>query len=163
MNYKIEIFHKDGVFDAEGEKVKSDIRDLGISGIKKVKTEQLYIINGNLTDKEIETVCKELLIDSVVQEYRIVDSPKMGRSQTITSHTQTESDIYSIEVFYKKGVTDAVGESTLKAIKDMGIENVNSVRTGRKYLLIGSLAESDLGKIATRILANTVVQEYKIS
>ncbi|OIO75906.1 MAG: hypothetical protein AUJ85_01795 [Elusimicrobia bacterium CG1_02_37_114] len=157
MNYKIEIFHKDGVFDAEGEKVKSDIRDLGISGIKKVKTEQLYIINGNLTDKEIETVCKELLIDSVVQEYRIVDF------QTITSHTQTESDIYSIEVFYKKGVTDAVGESTLKAIKDMGIENVNSVRTGRKYLLIGSLAESDLGKIATRILANTVVQEYKIS
>ena len=157
MNYKIEIFHKDGVFDAEGEKVKSDIRDLGISGIKKVKTEQLYIINGNLTDKEIETVCKELLIDSVVQEYRIVDF------QTITSHTQTESDIYSIEVFYKKGVTDAVGESALKAIKDMGIENVNSVRTGRKYLLIGSLAESDLGKIATRILANTVVQEYKIS
>ena len=157
MNYKIEIFHKDGVFDAEGEKVKSDIRDLGISGITKVKTEQLYIIDGNLTDKEIETVCKELLIDSVVQEYRIVDF------QTITSHTQTESDIYSIEVFYKKGVTDAVGESTLKAIKDMGIENVNSVRTGRKYLLIGSLAESDLGKIATRILANTVVQEYKIS
>jgi len=46
VEWKIEIGNKKGVFDPPGSGVKKDIKDLGIVGIKKVSTAQVFIISG---------------------------------------------------------------------------------------------------------------------
>jgi len=74
-----------------------------------------------------------------------------------------ESSKWYVEVWYKDGVTDAVGESVKKGVADLGIPHPESVRTAQKYLIQGSLSKSDIEKICARLLANPVVQDFRIS
>lgn len=69
---------------------------------------------------------------------------------------------WAVEVFYKAGVTDAVGDSVRKGIEDIGIKGVNSVRTAQKYIINGKLDKKDIENICENLLANPVVQTYKI-
>jgi phosphoribosylformylglycinamidine synthase II len=52
---------------------------------------------------------------------------------------------------------DPVAESTEMAIRDMGIE-VREVRTGRAYLIEGTIDRVELQRIASRVLANGVIE-----
>jgi hypothetical protein len=44
---------------------------LGIDGIKKVKTGYSYIIDGNLTDEQLELVSKRCLANVIIQHFKI--------------------------------------------------------------------------------------------
>ena len=68
--WAIEVSYKSGVTDAVGDSVRKGINDLGIKKILKVSTVQKYIIEGILTEKEIERICKDLLANSVIQTYK---------------------------------------------------------------------------------------------
>jgi len=46
VEWKIEIKNKRGLFDPLANGVKKDINDLGIVGIKKPSTAQVFIISG---------------------------------------------------------------------------------------------------------------------
>jgi phosphoribosylformylglycinamidine synthase len=65
-----------------------------------------------------------------------------------------------VDVWYKKGVTDTVSESVIKAVKDLGIEKEIKVKTGHRYRLYGKVSQTVLNNIAMKLLANTLVQEY---
>ncbi len=67
---------------------------------------------------------------------------------------------FIIEVYYKKGVTDAVGDSVKKGIEDLSIDGIRSAQTGHKYVISGGLKKEDVLKIAERLLANKVVQDF---
>ncbi|MFH1824814.1 MAG: phosphoribosylformylglycinamidine synthase subunit PurS [Candidatus Firestonebacteria bacterium] len=71
MKWEIEVWYKTGVTDAVGDSVKKGISDLGITGVKEVKTGQVYIIKGKISKKEIEKICSGLLANSIVQYYKI--------------------------------------------------------------------------------------------
>jgi phosphoribosylformylglycinamidine synthase II len=62
-----------------------------------------------------------------------------------------------IEVHLKPGVMDPVAASTEMAVRDMGLE-VKQVRTGRAYLIEGKVQREQLQYIASRVLANGVVE-----
>lgn len=166
--YIIEIFSKKGIFDAKGEMVTSDIKDLGIKTINYVQTAQLYYFTGKLSKLQLKVIAEKLLTDPVTQKYKIsrivnnkVATERLSKlpptSRDIRRHGRTQ-----IDVWFKPGVTDAVGESVVKAIKDMGIEGMISVKTGNRYTLYGHFSRVDLNRISTRILSNTVVQEYRV-
>ena len=59
---------------------------------------------------------------------------------------------------YKPGVMDPVEESTLKAVRDLDIASLESVRTAKKYLFKGSLLPEALLKIAEKLLYNKLIQ-----
>jgi len=44
----------------------------------------------------------------------------------------------------------------------LGIEKEIKVKTGRKYYLYGKVSKTVLNYIATKLLANTLVQEYVV-
>jgi len=69
---------------------------------------------------------------------------------------------WEIEVWYKSGVTDAVGDSVMKGIKDLGISGASSVKTGQVYIIEGKLEKKRIEKICSGLLANGIVQFYKI-
>jgi len=82
-------------------------------------------------------------------------SPYQGEGDKggeVTKHTHT------VEVAYNAGVTDPVEETVLKAIKDLGIENVRAVKTAKRYLLEGKLDEPELDIICRRLLVNPIIQ-----
>ena len=152
MQYKIEIKDRAGIFDAVGAGIKKDILDLGITTVQDVSFCQVYMIEGRLTEEQARTICEELLVDKISQEYFISSQLSALSSQ---SRTNTE---YIIEVAYNPGVMDPVEESVLKGIKDMGIEGAESVKTAKKYLIRGKLSESQLKTISQKLLYNKLIQ-----
>ena len=53
MNWRIEVKHRKGVFDAFCEGIKKDIIDLGIDSIPELEAVQIYNIDGNLDASDL--------------------------------------------------------------------------------------------------------------
>ncbi len=147
MSWKIEIKEKRGIFDAVGEGIKKDILDLGIRSVKGVSFIQVYSIEGNVTDGQITQICEELLSDRVSQTFR-VNHP----------YQQNNQNEKVVEVAYNPGVMDPVEASALKAVKDLGIEGVRSIKTAKKYVIRGKIRSGDLRVISEKLLYNKLIQ-----
>ncbi len=144
---KIEVYYKPEVPDIVGQSIVEDITTLGINGIDSVRTAMLYYIEGTFDRQTVERISRELLTDAITQVYSYA-SEGPNREE------------WTIEVQFKPGVTDAVGDSTVKGIKDLGIAGVTAVRTGHKYWLTGQLTGEVLETIANRLLINDVIQTF---
>jgi len=148
MFWKIEVIDKPGIFDAVGVGVQKDVLDLGIGSVKDVKFVQVYNIEGDISRKEVEKICGELLADKISQDYRIFLEPK---------HFALRNE-YIVEVAHNPGVMDPVEDSTLKGIRDLGIGGVTSIKTAKKYLFSGKLTEPQLKIISEKLLYNKLIQ-----
>jgi phosphoribosylformylglycinamidine synthase len=154
MIFEIEIKTKKGFVDPQGLHTVSDIAGIGIKDISSVDYVAVYRLVGDITNKQSEIIAKELLSDKITEDYTIKQYKSLENKKL---------DKNSIEVWYKHGVTDTVSESVVKAIKDLGIKEELIVKTGKKYCLKGkNIDEKKLKKIATGLLANTLIQEYLI-
>jgi len=158
LQWKIEVTYKPDVFDAIGEGIKQDITDLGITGVERVRSSHLYWINGEITEAEIDKICHLLLADIITQEY----SFEYLDQNSSTEKNKGENDWF-VEVTYKPGVTDAVGNSVVKGIQDIGIVGVESVKTGLEYIITGRLEQEQLERICKQLLANEVIQDFKFA
>ncbi|MDO8536288.1 MAG: phosphoribosylformylglycinamidine synthase subunit PurL [Candidatus Omnitrophota bacterium] len=147
MLYRIEIREKDGFYDAVGESVKKDIIDLGFkSRIKEVKFVYVYLIEADFQESDIRRICEEILIDPVTQDYSYRGS------------VSSEKEYKIVEVAYNPGVMDPVEDSAKKAIKDLGIDGVRTVKTAKKYLIKGRFSKKEIISISEKILFNKVIQ-----
>ncbi len=146
-NWKIEVFYKPEVPDTIGQDILEDIADLGISGVESVRTATVYWIEGSLDSQTIERIGTELLADPITQVFTF-DADKKNKND------------WTVEVQFKPGVTDAVGDSTVKGIKDLGFEGVNTVRTGQKFWISGTLNAETIESITQRLLMNDVIQTF---
>lgn len=154
MIFEIEIKTKKGFVDPHNVSTLADISAIGIKDISGVDYIAIYRIIGNITNKQSYTIGKELLSDKITEEFVI---------KQYNSLEDKKLEKNSIEVWYKHGVTDTVSESVIKAIKDLGIKEELIVKTGKKYRLKGNnINVNKLKKIATGLLANTLIQEYLI-
>lgn len=151
--YEIEILSKSGFKNVRGEHIHSQVVQLGFKDVKKISYSPLYRIEGGINALEAKTIAAELLSDKITEmpKVRFVKSGKEEKN----------ADASVIEVWFKKGVTDTVAESVVKAVKDLGIMKEISVKTGHKYYLYGGISGAQLDKIAVKLLANTLIQEYK--
>ncbi|MFH1359493.1 MAG: phosphoribosylformylglycinamidine synthase subunit PurL [Candidatus Omnitrophota bacterium] len=150
MIWRVEIKDKEGVFDAAGESTKKAIFDLGIRSISHVRVISVFLIEGNLSRAQIQTICEELLVDKIIQEYSFCPN-----QETAIPSARTP---FIVEIAYHPGVMDPVEASTLKGIRDLDIEGVQAVHTARKYILDGDLAEDDLDVIVNKVLSNKLIQ-----
>lgn len=155
MRWKIEVSYKPETPDAIGQGILQDVTDLGLAGVEFVHTIQIYWIEGEINSHAIERICAELLADPVTQNYVYSCSD---------NHTPRQNDdsVWTIEVRLKPGVTDAVGDSVLKGLRDMGIPDVQAAQTGQKYRIRGCLDQAKLEMIAQQLLANEVIQMFEI-
>lgn len=149
--WRIEILNRPGMVDAVGDGVRGDIADLGIAGVTGVRFIRLYMLQGALTASEAELAAARLLADPVTQDYRLAPDGRLvvGDGQ------------WGVEVWFQPGVTDAVGETTLKGVRDLGIAGIARAATGRGYILTGQLSSDMVGAICRRLLANDVIERYQ--
>ncbi len=152
MIWRIEIKEKSEIFDALGESVLKDILGLGISTITRVGVTHVYTIKSALTEKQIQRVASQLLVDPVTQDYRCFPLERYA------SVEQKNSSRTEIEIAYNPGVMDPVEASTIKGIKDLGLESVAWVRTAKKYYLYGQLTRKQTELIIEKVLSNKLIQ-----
>ena len=72
-----------------------------------------------------------------------------------------------VHVFLKPGVLDVEGKAIEGALRGLGFEAVGDVRVGKtiEFDLDGSdraQAEADVKAMCERLLANTVIQNYRV-
>ena len=150
QTWRIEIWNRSGIVDAVGIGLCGDIVDLGVTGVEKAEFIRLYQFLGGLTAAEAERIAGQLLTDPITQAFRLLSTGQLavGPGQ------------WGIEVWLRPGVTDAVGETTLKGSRDLGVSDIASVITGRGYLLTGALTPESVELICRRLLANDVIERY---
>ncbi|MFA5087747.1 MAG: phosphoribosylformylglycinamidine synthase subunit PurL [Candidatus Omnitrophota bacterium] len=154
MIWRIEIKDREGVFDALGEGIQKDIIDLGIRSVSKVKVSHIYTIEGAVSESQIKTVCEELLVNKITQVYSFSSAESLAG----LPGRQDNQDIQIVEIAYNPGVMDPVEESTIKGIRDLGIKQIDSVRTSKKYFLHGQLSGKDCDTIINKVLSNKLIQ-----
>jgi phosphoribosylformylglycinamidine synthase len=147
--FRIEVSVKAGFPDPEGDRLEKDIRDIGITTVKRARVSDVYLLEGELDEAEVVKIGQELLADPMVEDFSWGQGP--------LSRTDGE-DVHVIEVAYNPGVTDPVAGSVGKAIRDLGIATVTLVKTARKYSLQGDLSDQSLQSICDKLLVNTLIQ-----
>jgi len=156
MLIRVEIQVKAPFRDRLGQGLAGQIRDLGIKTIRAVHTAQLYFIQADWTEAQVERCCHELLIDPLVQKYSYwVSERAMPRPEIALA-----DDAHVLEVIFKPGVTDNLADHVLAGLRTLGLSDGIQVRTGQRFTLFGSLAGEELEKIARRVLCNPLIQTY---
>lgn len=146
--WRFEVSNRSGYTDVHGEGVLEDIKELGIKTVEGVTSAKVFLIEADFDNDFGKRVVEELLADTVCQEYFI------GRSKVPAGPMAASI----IEVHLKSGVTDPVAESVAMAIEDMGAQT-ESVRTARKYILLGNITDDQCETIARRVLANDCIED----
>jgi len=148
--HRIEIQLKSHLPDPKGLGLVKDIHDLEIKTASVARVVDIYWLDAELTNEQLELICQKLLADPVTQDYWYGQSPRDRLEAGAARHI--------VEVAYHAGVTDPVEESTMKAIRDLGVEDVRVVKTAKRYLIEGQLDEQQLDAISNKLLVNPIIQ-----
>jgi phosphoribosylformylglycinamidine synthase len=152
MPARLEIALKDHLFDAEGEGLchKANLY-FGLK-LSRVRSIHVVTIDAELSAAKLETIQREVFTNPVTQ---------------ISAYTPLDIDFdWTIWVGYRPGVRDNPGSTALEAVEDilnLKLDSNAAIYTSRRYCVKGSgLCEDDLEKIAGELLANNIIQQWKI-
>ncbi|MDH3998553.1 MAG: phosphoribosylformylglycinamidine synthase subunit PurS, partial [Desulfuromonadales bacterium] len=152
MAWRITVGLKDQVRDARGERVRREIGEhLGIE-LKSVRTIDVYTVDAQLSEQEVQAAAAGPFSDPVIQEY------------TVNCPLAHDFDVL-VEVGFRPGVTDNVGRTAREAIqyqtgRDFSAEE--GVYTSVQYLLSGGISPEDAERIAKDFLGNGLIQRWDI-
>jgi len=142
--HRIEVRPKPGMPDPRGSAANREAASLGSTGTPTptaIDCANVYLIEGSLTDEQVQRLADGLLADPVTEKATVGTAPTKAAA--------------TIEIHPLPGVMDPDAQAVELAIKAMLGTEV-SVRTGRRYDMHGT--NPDAAKsIAERCLANTVI------
>jgi phosphoribosylformylglycinamidine synthase len=149
MIHRIEVGFKANVVDALGNSVKKRIiEDLKIK-IDSVKTIDIYTIDSDSSNEELNMLGEVLFVDPVIQDF------------TVDKSLAKDFD-WLIEVGFKPGVTDNVGKTAKEAIEDILKTKINGVYTSKQYIIKGIINKENAEKISSGLLANQLIERWEI-
>jgi len=152
MPNRLEITLKSHLVDAEGEGICGKAGPYFGIGLTEVRTIQILTIDADLTPSQLERIRTEIFTNPVTQESSYLPLP-------------LDFD-YVIWVGYRPGVRDNPGSTAVEAIEDLldiSFGADDAVYTSKRYCLKGpGIAAADADKIAGELLANDIVQQWKI-
>ncbi len=127
----------------------------GMTIVEKLACQDLYFIEGQVSESNLQRIALELLSDPITQ------TAEWGR--LIFRQAESKTCSHTLEVALRPGVTDPVAEQIVRASGVLGIEGVQRVCTGQRYQVGGKgITEETLHLLARRLLANPVIQRYAI-
>jgi phosphoribosylformylglycinamidine synthase II/phosphoribosylformylglycinamidine synthase PurS subunit len=144
-------------FDPRSKGFLSDARALGFHNLKRVECQDLYFIEGQLSQEELQKLTLELLTDPVTQSASWMELP--------TPHFAPEPDTVILEVALRPGVTDPVAEQIVRAAHELGFDGVQHAATGQRFILnINEAIEGSViaNRLAKQLLANPVIHHWTI-
>jgi len=148
--HRIEVYLKSYLPDAKGLSLIRDICDLGITAVSNIRVVDIYWLDADLTNEQLELICQNLLADPVSQEY--------SYSRGSRDEDKVSAGCHVVEIAHNAGVTDPVEATIMKAVRDLNIENVKAVKTATRYIIEGQLDKYQLETICNRLLMNPIIQ-----
>ncbi len=152
MPYRLEITLKSDLFDAEGDGVRRKAKDYFGIELEQVRTVHVVTIDADISMDQLKTIQTEIFTNPVTQVSSFDPIPM-------------EFD-WTIWVGFRPGVKDNPGSTAVEAVEDiLGIRFTpdEAVYTSKRYCLKGKgLTADDANKIAGELLANDIIQQWKI-
>ena len=73
MKVRVTVSLKNGVLDPQGRAIHHAIEGLGIHGVQDVRAGKVIEldVDEHVTDADLETMCKQLLANTVIENYRV--------------------------------------------------------------------------------------------
>lgn len=130
----------------------ADARALRFTDLRRIECQDLYFVEGQLSQDEMQRLALTLLTDPVTQS---VEASEAGPSTTRMPGTVV------VEVAYRPGVTDPVAGEIVRAAHELGFDGVHRAATGFRYLIEGGNNVAG-HRLAQRLLANAVIQRYTL-
>ena len=152
MPYRLEIALKPELFDAEGEGVRQKARHYFGYELDKVRVIHIVTIDATLSEEQLENIRTEVFTNPVTQ---------------VSSYKPISLEFdWAIWVGFRPGVRDNPGSTAIEAIEDVlgkPFDRNEAVYTSKRYCLCGGgLSEADADKIAGELLANDIIQQWRI-
>jgi phosphoribosylformylglycinamidine synthase subunit PurSL len=156
--YKFLLYHKTN--DPRNGGYLKGAHALGFHHLHSITVQDLYFIEGQLSQEMSQQLALKLLSDSVTQSISWTQL-----SSDRSPLPQTEDGSVILEVALRPGVTDPVAEQLVRAAHELNLSGVHRAATGQRFILCFdenmdpvSIAKS----IAKSLLANHVIQHWTI-
>jgi phosphoribosylformylglycinamidine synthase len=133
-------------------------RALGFTDLRRIMCHDLYFIEGQLSQEDLQQLALKLFTDPVTQSAQWDELP--------ASPPDLEADSALVEVALRPGVTDPVAAEIVRAAHELGINGVHRAATGLRFILgfDTSVSRSDAirlsASISATLLANNVIQRW---
>ncbi len=152
MPARLEIALKDHLKDAEGEGIRQKAFDYFGIQLLAVRSIHILTIDVNLNPEQLKQIQTDIFTNPVTQ---------------ISSYEPLNIPFdWTIWVGYRPGVRDNPGSTAVEAVEDLlGIHLAaeEAIYTSKRYCIEGTdLVAADLDKIAGELLANDIIQQWKI-
>ncbi len=155
--YLVETRRKKEIVDAEAQDLLHSIHDLKID-VKDVRISQVYILTGEISQSDAEAIAQKVLLDPIIETYKVT---KYKRIEQTAYPSHDVGDWEAMKLFHH-GVTDNIGDTALVMMHNLGFKKVESVMTGKKFIIKGGISFSDMERIGTRVLANPIIESFTI-
>jgi phosphoribosylformylglycinamidine synthase len=152
MPYRLEIALKPQLFDAEGEGIRKKARDYFGLALESVRVIRIITLDASFSDDQLAAIRDEIFTNPVTQ---------------VSSYGALPLPFdWCIWVGFRPGVRDNPGSTAIEAIEDVlgiAMKRNQAVYTSKRYCLLGgSLMETDADRMAGEILANDIIQQWRI-
>jgi len=154
MLWEVDIYPAPGQLDIAARQAAAAAAAMGLAEDLSAAAARGFLIQGDLSRRQIQLLADELLSDPVVE--RAVVAP-VG-DEVLAELPAGMS--WMIHVLPKPGVMDPVAQSALGAIGDFGMK-AQAVRTLKKYF-VGGIGEDKLAALCWKVLANEAVEQVVI-
>ena len=153
MAARIEVGINPVFSDPAGEALKRrSISWLNLKGISSVRVLDIYAIDDEVPEADLQTAASQLLSDPINQRFSI--NAPLFPSQKFD---------YAISVSFRSGVKDNAGETAKEAIEELlGKKLKGGVYTSKQFLISGKLLKVDAQRIASELLANELIQHFVV-
>jgi len=130
----------------------ADAVALRFTDLRRIECQDLYFVEGQLSQDELQRLALTLLTDPVTQavEWAQLPQPPAPVATPVL-----------VDVALRPGVTDPVAGEIVRAAHELGFRGVQRAATAFRYLLEGT-DQATAGRLARRLLANAVIQRYTV-
>jgi phosphoribosylformylglycinamidine synthase II len=126
---------------------------LGLRAFERIRVQDLYFIEGQLSQEKCQQLALVLLTDPVTQNAVWTELPSLQDEPLAGS--------VMVEVALRPGVTDPVAEQIVRAAHELGFDGVRRAATGLRFLIEGA-DRPTVEKLTRRLLVNNVIQHWTI-
>lgn len=151
--------------DPRAAELLASARALGFHQLQRAECHDLYFIESQLSQQELQQLALKLLSDPVTQSISWDELPAPLSS--------SEPDSVILEVALRPGVTDPVAAEIVRAAHELGLTSVRRAATGQRFILhfdksvsnhplSDSVSATLAATLAATLLANPVIQHWKL-
>jgi len=134
-----------------------DAHALGFHHLQGIRVQDIYFVEGQLSQEELQKLALKLLTDPVTQSAAWMELP--------APLSPPEADSVILEVALRPGVTDPVAEQIVRAAHELSLVGVHRAATGQRFILQfdpSADAVQLANSISAALLANNVIHHWTI-